>query len=77
VLFWRDMLGVGTVLNLAASFAALMWIERGAELWAAVALHFAPLPFNLFLFLAFLRTPGRPAAFVAAAAAWLVLVTIV
>ena len=76
-LFWRDMLGIGTVVNLGVSFAALIWMTLGAELWVAVVLHFSPLPFNLFLFLALLRTPGRPAVCAAAAAGWVVLMAIV
>ena len=65
-LFWRDMLAVGTVLNLAASFGAV-----------AVALHFAPMPYNLFLCLALWRLAQRPAPVAAAALAWLVVMTVV
>ena len=28
--FWRDMLGIGTVLNLLASFMALILVSQGA-----------------------------------------------
>jgi len=76
-LFWRDMLAVGTVLNLAASFGALALLALGAPGAVAVALHFAPLPYNLFLLLALWRLPQRPAPVVAAALAWLVVMTVV
>lgn len=77
VLFWRDMLAVGTVVNLLASFAALMLASQGAPLAVAVLVHFSPLPYNLFLFLALWRLPRRPAPVVAAAAAWLVVMSVV
>ena len=74
--FWRDMLFVGTLVNLFASFAALMAAAGGAPMaWAAV-LHFAPVPYNVFLCLSLWRRPGRPWLMAAAAAVWLVVVTI-
>jgi hypothetical protein len=54
--FWRDMLGVGSALNLLASFLALLLASQGAPPALAVALHFAPLPYNLFLFEAVRRS---------------------
>lgn len=77
VLFWRDMLAAGTVVNLLASFAALMLASQGAPMTLAATVHFAPLPYNLFLFLALWRLPQRPALVAAAAAVWLVLMTVV
>lgn len=76
-LFWRDMLAVGTVLNLAASFGALALLAMGAPGAVAVALHFAPMPYNLFLCLALWRLAQRPAPVAAAALAWLVVMTVV
>ena len=76
-LFWRDMLAAGTLINLLASFAALMLASQGAPLAVAVVVHFAPLPYNLFLFLALWRLPRRPSLVAAAAAAWLAVVTVV
>ena len=75
-LFWRDMLAVGSVLNLAASFGALALLAIGAPGAVAVALHFAPMPYNLFLFLALRRLAQRPAAVIAAGLVWLVMVTV-
>lgn len=75
-LFWRDMLAVGSVINLLASFAALMLAALGAPL-AAVALHLAPLPYNAFLLAALWRLPGRPALVAAAGALWFVVMAVV
>lgn len=77
VLFWRDMLAIGTVVNLLASFGALVLASQGAPMALAVLVHFAPLPYNLFLFLALWRLPRRPALVALAAAAWLVVMTVV
>lgn len=58
---WRDMLGVGTALNLLASFVALVMASQGLPGAAAWAVHLAPVPYNLFLLLAVLRCrPGGP-----------------
>jgi hypothetical protein len=76
-LFWRDMLGIGTVVNLLASFVALLAAAQGVDVRVAVALHFAPLPYNLFLFMAAWRAPNRTAFTSAIAAAWLAVMTIV
>lgn len=76
-LLWRDMLGVGTVLNLLASVGALGLAAAGAGGAWAVALHFAPVPYNLFLFLALWRRPDRPAWAAALAAVWVALMTVV
>ena len=35
-LFWRDMLAVGTVVNVVATFAALMMASQGVPGWLAV-----------------------------------------
>ncbi len=77
VLFWRDMLATGTLVNLLASFVALMLASQGAPMAVAVLVHFAPLPYNLFLFLALWRLPRRPALVVVVAAAWLVVMSVV
>ena len=42
--FWRDMLGVGTAINVLATFVALMVASQGASSWVAATIHFAPLP---------------------------------
>ena len=76
-LLWRDIIGIGTLINLVATLLALAAITQGAPSGLAVALHFAPLPYNLFLFGALWRTPGRNEFSVGLAVVWLVLVILV
>lgn len=76
-LLWRDMLGWGTAINLLATALAVVAAVQDAALWLVALLHFAPAPYNFFLFAALWRMPGRPAIAVAVAFAWLVLIMIV
>jgi hypothetical protein len=76
-LLWRDMLGIGTVVNLLATFVALMAASQGVSGWAAAAIHFGPLPYNLFLFAAVNRTSPRSGFAITLALAWLAVMTIV
>lgn len=71
-LFWRDMVVVGSLVNLIASLLALVLVAQGVPLGYAVALHFAPLPYNLFLFATVGRSPQRTSTVMALATAWLV-----
>ena len=75
--FWRDMLAVGTVLNLLASFVALVLASQGAPPWLPVAVHFAPLPYNLFLFMAVMRSKPGGQAMRLVALVWLVVMVVV
>ena len=81
-LFWRDMILVGTAISLASTFAALMLLGFKAPTPLAIAVHFAPVPYNIFLFISVWRTADRvgPAAAPAArmgATLWLILATLV
>jgi hypothetical protein len=76
-LLWRDMVVVGTLVNLAATLLAVIAAIQGAATGVVALLHFAPLPYNLFLFAALHRTPSRPELAVIAGVAWLVFVTVV
>ena len=75
-LLWRDMLGVGTAINLAATALAVVAAIQDAAFGLVALLHFAPLPYNFFLFAALWRTPRRPAVAVAVGLAWFVLIVI-
>jgi hypothetical protein len=77
VLFWRDMILIGSAINLGASFLALMIVALAGSVAIAVAVHFAPMPYNLFLFAALWRYPRRPALISVAACAWLLAATLV
>jgi hypothetical protein len=73
----REMLLVGTVINLAFGFVALMMVARGAAgIWAA-AVHFAPLPYNLFLLGAVLRSPEARTGSSVVALAWFAVMVVV
>ncbi len=71
------MLGLGTAVNLLASFLALMVVSQGVDARIALALHFAPLPYNLFLCMAVWRLPQRTALHGAVALAWMAVMTVV
>lgn len=77
VVLWRDMLAVGTAVNVLATCVALVAVSQGSPTWAAAVLHFAPLPYNLFLFAAVGRVSPRSRAAMLLATAWLCVVTIV
>lgn len=76
-MFWRDMIGVGSLLNLAASIGALILLAHGAPAGVAAALHFAPLPLNAFLFAAVWRNGRRSPLTRTAALAWLLIASLV
>lgn len=75
-LFWRDMLIVGSVINLFTGFIALMIAAQGGELWFAATVHFATLPYNVFLVLAVWRTPQRSTVMAWTSLVWLGAVTV-
>jgi len=75
-LFWRDMAALGTLINLVASLAALMLASQGAPAALAVALHFAPVPYNLFLAMAVWRSPQRTAWLSGAGLLWVLAMTV-
>ncbi len=47
--FWRDMLALGSALNIAATAAALGLHAAGYPAWVGLTVNFLPLPWNLFL----------------------------
>lgn len=77
ILFWRDMLGVGTLINLSATALGLMMIINGIHAVFAVALHFLPLPFNIFLIAALNRAPDRNTLLMAIAVGWFVVMMLI
>ena len=76
-LFWLDMLAVGTLINLFASFAALMLMAQIKDpVWAAF-LHFSTLPYSAFLLATVWRFPAVTTAMRLGASAWFVAMTVV
>ena len=76
VLFWRDMLLVGTLINVVFTGVALAMAASSMPMALAAAVHFAPLPYNLFLVVAVWRLPAS-ALHRWASLAWLAFVTLV
>lgn len=77
LLFWRDMIVVGSALNLAFAFAGLMALGFKAGPAIAIAVFHAPLPYNFFLFAAVWRTaelapPATASTVRFGAIAWLI-----
>jgi hypothetical protein len=58
-LFWRDMMLVGTGISIASSAAALILLGLRMPLGLVLAVHFAPVPYNIFLTSAVWRTAER------------------
>lgn len=55
-LFWRDMVTVGSLINVATTIVALAILAAKGSALLAVAVHLLPLPYNLFLYGSVLRT---------------------
>lgn len=75
-LYWRDLLAVGSVINLLTGFAALMLAAQGVNLVIAAVVHFALLPYNVFLVAALWRTPRCTRAMAWTSVVWLVFMTL-
>lgn len=80
-LFWRDMVVVGSVLNLATGFAALMALAIKADPLVAMLIFHAPLPYNIFIVWAVWRTAdladaARASSARVGAIVWLVAATV-
>lgn len=76
VLYWRDMLTIGSVINLFTGFAALMLAAQGVDLLIAALVHFAMLPYNVFLVAALWRTPRCTKSMAWTSVVWLVVMTL-
>ena len=80
-LFWRDMVVVGTAINIASSVAALILLGLKLPLALVLALHFAPVPYNMFLAFAVWRTAektggGKASLMMLGSAVWLILTVV-
>ncbi|MET3522464.1 hypothetical protein [Mesorhizobium abyssinicae] len=76
-LFWRDMAFVGTAINIASSVPALILLGLKLPLWLVLTVHFAPVPYNLFLTFAVWRTAeksggGKASLMMLGSALWLI-----
>jgi hypothetical protein len=57
--FWEYAICYGSLLNLVTTFASLAALSMGAAGLVALALHFMPLPYNLFAVVAVWRSAGH------------------
>jgi len=81
-LFWRDLVLVGTLVSLAASAVALVLLGLKMPLGLVLAVHFASVPYSLFLTLTVWRTaeksPGAKAwVMTLCATLWLVAMMVI
>ncbi len=82
LLFWRDMVVVGTAINLAAVVCGLVALAMKAELAIALLIIHAPLPYNIFLVASVWRSadlaePKKAGSVRTAAILWLVVSTLI
>ena len=77
LLLWRDMVGVGTLVNLSTSFVAVTMLIQELPTAYPVLVHLAPLPYNLFLLAAVWRSTERTASAMMIGSIWFALMTIV
>lgn len=77
LLFWRDVLATGTLINLLAGFVTLMLLAQGVGAGWAVAAHLLPLPYNLFLWAAVWRSPQRTPLIMGLTSVWFMLMAVV
>lgn len=77
VLLWRDMVCIGSLVNVAASFLALAALALGAHAGLALSVHLAPIPYNIFLLLAFLRLGDRNDFTTGVAWAWFIVMLVI
>ena len=59
VLIVRDMLILGTSINVVTTIASLIVLGAGASAGIGLAVFFLPLPYNLFIFLCVWRSAGQ------------------
>jgi hypothetical protein len=81
LLIWRDMLLVASALNAVASMTALGLLTLEVPPLLALPVHFAFVPYNIFLTLSIWRTAertgGSTVGYMLVATLWLVLVTVI
>jgi hypothetical protein len=57
--FWTDMILVGSLVNIVGTAAAMLLFVSGAPIVLGVIVHFAPVPYNILLFLAVWQSAAR------------------
>jgi len=57
--FWTDMILIGSLVNILGTAAAMLLFVSGAPIALGVIVHFAPVPYNILLFLAVWQSAAR------------------
>lgn len=76
-LFWRDLLVIGTFVNLLFIFTSMILLAKRMDPMWSLLLHVLPTPYNLLLVASVLRHPDTGLGFVGIALMWLLLTVIV
>ena len=76
-LFWRDLLLIGTGLNLLMTGLALALLSQDAPAQWALLAHLLPLPYNLFIVSSIWSAPQRPLIVLGVSLFWLVLSVVI
>jgi hypothetical protein len=74
--FWRDLVILGTLINVSFSIVGLMFVAQGYSGLFALTLYFLIFPYNVFLLLSIWRWPGVKSIFKAASGGWFLLVSL-
>lgn len=77
LLFWRDLLLVGTLANALCTLAVLVMLSKGAATPSVLAVHLLPLPYGLFMVAALWRAPACPALVRGLGLGWLALTVLI
>ncbi|MBW8471443.1 MAG: hypothetical protein K0M67_24545 [Thiobacillus sp.] len=72
-LFWRDLLLIGTGLNLLMTGTALALLSQDAPIHWVLLAHLMPLPYNLLIVSAIWRARRRPTVVLGVSVFWLLL----
>ena len=76
-LFWRDLLLIGTGMNVLMTGTALALLSQDVPIGWVLLAHLLPLPYNMFIVSAIWRLQQRPLAILAVSLGWLLLFVLV
>jgi hypothetical protein len=77
LLLWRDLLFIGTLVNLAAGFTSIVMLIQNFAPVLALAVHLAPVPYNIFLLLSVWRSKQSTQLTSTIAGIWFLLMLVV
>jgi hypothetical protein len=77
LLFWRDLLLFGTLLNICTTLLSLVLLSKNVSMGAVLAIHLLQLPYALFIIHSLWRAPNCPSWVQCLSLGWLSLTLIV